>query len=348
MLCSSRYRFFDHDSASWFTNVRIPGGSDWKSDYDRANIAFVFITLIVLIASCLWAAVVKKPSPAARKTFVWFMPAIVFAIIVYIWTAIGVIIIEECALVEQLYYIFDSILGSFQILEFAFLLAAIYIFVIPFTRFSGSAVLGSRSSMSPMLAGHLAFCGLLIIFWLVIFSLQLALVVQGVKDVGGDSEGIYKAFVRTNFTFDLLYLLGSIEVIVLSASFFTTCTGRNKQIAALFLFGVSVPLFILYLWIIVINGITTFDYYFGLTPQVLFAHNLFVQICTMAIFASFAFVMTRFQLDDEAQTDSFQPTVVQQHAPRVAGGLEPGWDRSSTRDHSQDPIYNGPELRHDV
>ncbi|KAI4193900.1 MAG: hypothetical protein LQ350_008097 [Teloschistes chrysophthalmus] len=312
MACSGRFSFSYGESSSWFSKVRLGRGSEWRSGYDRATIAFLFITLIVLIASCLWAAVVRKPSPVARKTVVWFMPSVISAIIVYLWTAIDVILVEECARVEQLYFIFDTILSSFKVLAFAFLLAAIYTFVIPFTRFGGSALLRGRRSMSPMLAGHLGFCGLLIIFWLVLVSLQFALDVQIVKDGGGVSEGIYEAFMKTNFTYDLLYLLGSVEVIVLSASFFTTCSGRNKPMAVLFVFGVSVPLFIFSLWSIVIDGIITFEYFNGLTRQVLFARNMFYYICTMAIFASFAFVMTRFQLDDdEAQTDSLQPTVGQ-------------------------------------
>ncbi|KAL9584591.1 MAG: hypothetical protein Q9212_002025 [Teloschistes hypoglaucus] len=350
MGCSSRrFSLYYGESSSWFAKVRLLGsGSAWKSDYDRASIAFLFITLVVLIASCLSVAVVKKPSPVARKTVVWFMPSVVFAIIVCLWNAVDLILIQECARVEQLYIIVDSILSSFYVLEFACLLAAIYTFVIPSTRLGGSAMLGGKRSMSPMLGGHLAFCGLLIIFWMVGISLGLALDVQIVKGVGGDGEGVFKALLRTSFTYDLLYLLGSIEVIVLSASFFTTCTGRTKQIAVLFLFGVSVPLFIDSLWSTVFGGISNFNYNDGLTRQVLFARKMFYYICTMAIFASFAFVLNRSQPDDDAQTGSFQPAVDQQNAPRVAGGLEPGWDRSSTRDHSQDPIYNGSEIRHEV
>ncbi|KAL8663681.1 MAG: hypothetical protein Q9202_003627 [Teloschistes flavicans] len=366
MVCRGRFGFYD--SSSWFAKICLQGGSEWKSDYDRATIAFVFITLIALVVSCIWAVVVRKRSPVARKTLVWFIPAVVFAIVsvtsfdlclrlkkliptlkssAYLWTAIDVILIEDNAHVEQLYLIFNSILSSFQLLMFASLLAAIYTFVIPLVSL-GRANSSSGRFMSPMLAGHLAFCGLLAIFWLIILSLQLALAVEVVKGVGTDSEGVFEAFGKTTFTFDLLYLLGSVEVIVLSASLLTTCRGQNRQIAVVFLIGVSVPLFILSLWLIVIDGISTFDYNEGLNRQVLFARNMFYYICTIAIFVSMAFVITRLEIDDEAQTGDFPPAVVERSTPRVAGGLEPGLDKASTRDHSQDPIYNGPEMMRGV
>lgn len=97
-----------------------------------------------------------------------------------------------------------------------------------------------------------------------------------------------------------------------------------------------------------IDGISAFDYNEGLNRQVLFARNMFYYICTIAIFVSMAFVITRLEIDDEAQTGDFPPAVVERSTPRVAGGLEPGLDKASTRDHSQDPIYNGPEMMRGV
>ncbi|KAL8686938.1 MAG: hypothetical protein Q9218_006755 [Villophora microphyllina] len=348
MSCARRhYSFSEHDGMSFTDKYRLRG-SQWRDHYDRANIAFIFITLLVLFGSCLWSIVAKKQSPVARKTLVWFIPAVVFAIIVFLWTAINLILVEECASVERLFIIFQAIFGSFQFLMNIFLLAAAYTFLIPLTSFGKAAL--NRRSTSPILAAHLAFCGLLVIFWLVFLSLQLRLDVESTLYVGNDSDEIFNAMGIINFVFDLLYLLACIEVILLATSFLTTCQGRNKQIATIFLIAISIPLFIRSVWDIVLDGMNAFDdYAAALNPRLVFARNIFWYICNIAIYAALAFSISRLEADDEVEAEDFQPAVVeQQTVPRVTGGSVSGWDRASMRDHSQDPIYNGPEMVRDV
>ncbi|KAL8706680.1 MAG: hypothetical protein Q9201_000314 [Fulgogasparrea decipioides] len=373
--CHRSYYHYSHNRAgsSWFTKGTLTGASAWESDYERANIAFEIITVLCLLAICIWGITSPKQSPAARKLFVWFITSIVFAIMsvslvafaceatpdrvslilttgnyrFFLWSTINWILNVECARVQQLYFIFVAIFNSFEYLFNTFLLFAIFIHLIPLTPLAPK---------TPALRLHFLFCGLLFLLWLVALALSLAFDINGVIGTSDNEFEIDDAERKVILVYNLLYLLAALEVLGLGVMVFTSSRGSymKRKLYQVFLCFVGIPLLIRQIWITAIDLNNNFNIYYKTRRRHLwFANNMFYYICTIAIYAALAFVikhLVELEDDNDLTGDEHEVrSVVQSTIPRAAaGGLESGWKRDSMRDHAQDPIYNGPEVVREV
>ncbi|KAL8789327.1 MAG: hypothetical protein Q9213_001250 [Squamulea squamosa] len=130
----------------------------------------------------------------------------------FTFQAIDHILNEECVAVLQLYSIFSTLFWCLQYLANVLLLAAIFTYIIPRSVLTRQATQGTRTN--PPLLLHLLFCGLLILFWLVITALAVAIVVQQVQGSGPVSNlALVRSLGRVEFVFDLFYLFATLEVI---------------------------------------------------------------------------------------------------------------------------------------
>ena len=104
-------------------------------------------------------------------------------------------------------------------------------------------------------------------------------------------------------------------------------------------------LFIRQIWTTVIDGIYEFgavrDIIHVSSDKVWFANHMFYYICTIVAFAALVAAMSRLPDDQPREIDDTQQA---DPIPRLAEPVE-HWKRDSLRDHSQDPIWVGPEER---
>lgn len=74
-----------------------------------------------------------------------------------------------------------------------------------------SCIARTTSKVSPV---HLALCGLLGIFCLVLLALQLVFNVKAVEGGGTEIYNLLSAILRIHFAFDLLYLIIVVEILI--------------------------------------------------------------------------------------------------------------------------------------
>lgn len=140
------------------------------------------------------------------------------------------VLVEQCARVEQLYIIFDDILLSLFSLADALLLATIFTYLIPLTPFARNNTVGRRA-MSPPLMMHLGFCGLLSLFWIIIMCVSLAFSIQGVLSTGDYQLDTLNALWKLQLVYDILYLIAALEVLALSAAVLSSPKGHDRKVS---------------------------------------------------------------------------------------------------------------------
>ncbi|KAL8959368.1 MAG: hypothetical protein Q9183_005646 [Haloplaca sp. 2 TL-2023] len=169
---------------------------------------------------------------------------------------------------------------------------------------------------------HLGYCGVLFLIWLASLCLDLATTIQYFEGTGSGLEQRALATYRLDLALSALYLVAALYVL---ASIIT-------------LILIAIPLSVVAIWNLAIDA----TIYHTLTRpgadledvfNAIFAGFVFVVVCVITIFVGFVLVMKNNACFD----DGLGPTPIPQE---VQGAGH--WDRQSMRDHSQDPIYNGP------
>ena len=128
-------------------------------------------------------------------------------------------------LVERLYDIFNDVFSFFSYIAETLLLAATLTLMMFCMAVSGT----SRSrKASKVTIAHLALCGVLGIFWLVILTLEIAFLVECVDDTGTSRFKIYNAAAKVNFVYDLLYLVVVLEILGWGSVLLCTSGRRSR------------------------------------------------------------------------------------------------------------------------
>ncbi|KAL8944132.1 MAG: hypothetical protein Q9216_000637 [Gyalolechia sp. 2 TL-2023] len=330
-------------SSSWFRKYHLSGGSDWENKHQRANIAFLIITVLALLSITVGAFTVRRTSSASRNLFTWFIAAISLAIIALTWSFIDAILNEECVSVQRIYVIFDIIFFYFRYIADTLLLAAVLIFMI-------SCIARATPKFSKI---HLALCCILGLFFFVLLSLHLAFYVKLVEDGGYTTDDIYNAILRIQLTYDVLYLILVIEILVWGfVLLFSSRAGLGTQKAPrILLLIIGISLFIRQIWLTVMDAINNSNNY---TLQyevqrnsVGLARQMFYYLCTVVVYAALVASMkyTQPQREEPGAITHDVHRAVAEPIPYLPAPPEPSWKRDSLRDHSQDPIYVGPEVR---
>ncbi|KAI4120292.1 MAG: hypothetical protein LQ338_007116, partial [Usnochroma carphineum] len=323
---------------------RILFRAAWRDQYDRANIAFAIIIVLALFGMMSWNFTIRKGTPTARKLSIWFTAAISFAIVYFTWSFIDWVLNEEFVSVEQIYRLFDIIFVSFSYVADILLLAAVLTLMVS-CMVSANIIKPRQISMVSNI--HLALFGVLGLFWLVILALRIALVAEDVENTCKNYVSIANAAAKLDFVLQLLYLIVVFEFliwgVVLLSSSKAGVAGRQTPTIALVI--ISSALFIRQILHTVIDGIFNIGSAEALRHhlrQVLFANNMFYYICTIIVYAVLVAVMGRLREDSREVGKHEADSVPRLSAP------EPSWERSSLRNHSQDPIRNGPAVVRDV
>ncbi|KAL8824880.1 MAG: hypothetical protein Q9170_008008 [Blastenia crenularia] len=346
-----------HDGGgnSWFSKLNLRG-SDWQSKYVRADVAFEIITVLALVGITIWAFTVQKRSSTARSLFRWFLAAIAFAIINFIWTIINAILNEECASVEQLYIIFELIFVSLRLVSDILLLAAVSTLLV--SCMSTIRVARPRSTTQAS-AIHLGLCGALGLLWLIVLSLDLAYWVRRKEeDDYKTTADIYNANLKVNFVYELLYMIVVVQILIWGVVLLVSSKARlaAKRTPTILLLIITISLSIRQIWLLVIDGVYYLDagsrYYRYESEQVAFAQQMFYYFCTVIAYATLVAAMSHLQSesavvdhDDNEKDDIFHrpaDTIPHLVVP------EPSSKRESFRDHSQDPIWVEPQGVRDV
>ncbi|KAL8732284.1 MAG: hypothetical protein Q9166_002856 [cf. Caloplaca sp. 2 TL-2023] len=360
---------------SWTSKFTLSAGSAWEDQDDRATLAFEIIMVIALVGTFVWSIISHKRTPAPKKTFVCFLAAISLMIFTSTWDVINRILNEECVRVQQFYLIFNTIFIYLCYLANALLLATIFIYLIPRSSLTRQYTQSTRTNRPTLL--HLLFCGLLGLFWLVSTVLCLATLIQhvnGTRLVYGN--GLINGVGKLDFTFNLLYFLAALEIIGLAVMEITSSRSKDstskiqpnnsKKLPFLFFALISFPLLIRSIWLLAISARYTLRNSFYLVfdvGKVQTAQLFFCYLCTAVVYAGLVVIMK--SLGEETTFTSahnngngvgngnggFGPDlpVMRVAAPREdtqpfdphLTTNQPEWSRVS-RDHSQDPIYNGP------
>ncbi|KAL8950578.1 MAG: hypothetical protein Q9222_003387 [Ikaeria aurantiellina] len=367
MSCGNTYRYY-YDSSpsnSWTRKYRLIDGTGWQSHYERTGIVLEILSAIALCGIAVWAVMLHRRAVATRKIFPWYIVALGLITFAFTWGFIDRVLNEEAVCVERLYIIFEIIFYYFRFLGDALLLAATFLFT-----FTAAATLEAitKPRVKSMTMAHLAFCGLLTLFWLILTILQLALNIQLVLDTGNNTISIADAGLKMVFVYDLLYLLATVELLFFGIKALVSPprgnSTMNKKIPLILLIGIAAPLFVRSIWSTVIDGIYNLGIHTVYIPrtlseQLLLANQLFYYFCTIIAFAALASAMPLLDAESRKVQDEINENldrggvseIPRLAAPVAGGGLLAGqqreqWDRESGRDHSQDPIFNGaPEMR---
>ncbi|KAI4172370.1 MAG: hypothetical protein LQ343_003629 [Gyalolechia ehrenbergii] len=330
------------DGSSWFTKYHLAGGSDWENKHQRANIAFQIITVLALLCISIGSFTVRNKSSTARRLFIWFLAAVSFAIIGLTWSFIDAILNEECVSVQQIYLIFEIVFLCLPYVADILLLVAVSILMT-------SCIARTTSKVSPV---HLALCGLLGIFCLVLLALQLVFNVKAVEGGGTEIYNLLSAILRIHFAFDLLYLIIVVEILIFGIVVLYSSRGdpAKSKTPKILLVVIGIFLFIRQIWATVIDGIYNFDnntlIYEVQREEIRLARQMFYYLCTVIVYAALVASMQHLQLqaEESAVTEDVHQAIAEP-IPYLPVPPEPSRKRDSFRDHSQDPIYIGPEVR---
>ncbi|KAL9036099.1 MAG: hypothetical protein Q9180_004490 [Flavoplaca navasiana] len=343
--------------------------SGWIDHYVRALFAFDILLLLALIGTLIYTLIARKRIPAARTLFVCFLAAICFMILFSAFYFIDIILREERPSVQLVYTIFQLLWVLLKLLADAFLLSAIFIYLLPRCLITEHPAPNFRSKVPILL--HVLFPGLLGLLWLTIFILTLVAIIQQTNGSSvvvstSDLSGIVS---KLEFVYYLHYLLAALEIIVLAGmrlAFHLRTRGegvqisKNRKSSLLFLLMISLPLLIRSIWSLTISALYTLrDYYKSddlvEVVRVHFANMLFYFICTTLIYIGLALIIkslgqeatftSAYQLENGDGTAETGPEIPAMRVPAPAEMHEPGENvRPSrlSRDYGQDPIYNGP------
>ncbi|KAL8868252.1 MAG: hypothetical protein Q9198_008248 [Flavoplaca austrocitrina] len=307
--------------------------SGWMGHYVRALFAFDILLLLALIGTLIYTLIARKRNRAARTLFVCFLAAICFMILFsasYFIDTLLTVLTESRASIHYVHTIFQLLWPLLKLLADAVLLSAIFIYLLPRCLIIKHPTPSFRSKVPILL--HVLFPGLLGLLWLTIFILTLAPIIQ-----------------QTN---------GSSRVI--STSDLSGIVSRLEFSALLFLLMISLPLLIRSIWSLTISARYTLrDYYESddllEVVRVHFANMLFYFICTTLIYIGLALIInslgqeatftSAYQLENGDATAETGSEIPAMRVPAPTEMYEPGENvRPSrlSRDHGQDPIYNGP------
>ncbi|KAI4095261.1 MAG: hypothetical protein LQ339_007320 [Xanthoria mediterranea] len=370
---TSRSSMYYNDN-SWTSKYTLHGGSAWESPYQRAILAFEIIMVIALAATLVFSILSRKTARAAKAMFAWFLATLSVMLFTSIFNFINIILNEECVSVQQVYLIFNVIFSSLRYLADVLLLATTFTYLIPRSILTRHATQSSRN-LGPTLL-HLLFCGLLGLFWLVITVILLAVVIQQVRDTGIVSNfDLINGVRKLDFTYNLLYFFAALEIVALAVMRLTSRTkdpnGSNeptnsKRHPLLFLVLISLPLLIRSIWQLAIAARYELQdsIIVGLQrEQLRLAQLLFYFLCTTLIYIGLALVIKQLgaetpftnamqETEEEKGKAGLGPEIpIMRAAAAPTPKLQPfdpyapsqnsGSGRLS-RDHSEDPIYNGP------
>ncbi|KAI4267567.1 MAG: hypothetical protein LQ337_008286 [Flavoplaca oasis] len=344
--------------------------SGWVGHYVRALFAFDILLLLALIGTLIYTLIARKRIPAARTLFVCFLAAICFMILFSVFYFIDIILKEERATVQYVHTIFQLLYALLKLLADAFLLSAIFIYLLPRCFITKHPRVGCFLSKVPILL-HVLFPGYIGLLWLTIFILTLAAIIQKANGSSGvvSTSDLSVIVSRLEFAYYVQYFLAALEIIVLAGmrlAFQLRPRGdgvqisRTRKSSLVFLLMISLPLLIRSIWSLTISARYTLRDYWKSDDlmevvRVHFANMLFYLICTTLIYIGLALIIkglgqdatltSAYQLengDGTAETSSGFPAM---RVPAPAEMHEPGENvRPSrrSRDHGQDPIYNGP------
>ncbi|KAL8870618.1 MAG: hypothetical protein Q9174_003379 [Haloplaca sp. 1 TL-2023] len=355
--CSYGSNLYKRSSSPWTSKGRLTGGTQWLSDLRRAEVALSFITLLALVGICVWSFTVQKRTNGARRLWYWFLPAVALNIVYYLWTAISIIMEEECAKVAGVYLIFDAILGSLQGLGLIILLAGIFNELVAQKSANGADTHKSGQRVMPQQKMiHLGYCGLLFLLWLVTLCLGIAITVQFHEGTGSNLDGQSEAAFRLILALSSLYLIATVYALVTSVTLLSRPQGKDKKTSIIILALVAISLLVIGIWEV---AITTTRYNFAFNdelPEVnlgnlVFAGFVFGVVCIIVVFVGVV-LMIKGAYPEEDNTASQDdgmvvPVIGPTPAPREVE-LSGPWNHESMRDHSQDPIYYGPNGGHHV
>ncbi|KAL9030084.1 MAG: hypothetical protein Q9180_006946 [Flavoplaca navasiana] len=353
----------------WTSLVTLNSGTAWTSNFVRAMLALEIVMTLALTGTLLSFLVTHKRTSAAEKRFIWFLAAISLMIFTSTFHFIDTILNEQNHCVQAVYLIFQIIFVNLRYLADALLLAAIFAHLSFKTTDRDSQSLRSRG---PTFV-HLLMCLPLGLLWLVITVLYLVIIIQQITRTGSVSNSnFFEAVRKLDLAYNGIYFIAAVEIFALGLIILTSSlkqhshtlhTGRNKKLLFLFAVLISVPLMIRAFWQIVITARwnlsdeTSFDDV--TSPPIRLTHMLFYYLCTTLVYIGLALVIrgptleTIFASVHQAQQEN---AVLGPEIPimRVAAPVEnvqpfnphaptepSRWSRIS-RDHSQDPIYNGP------
>ncbi|KAI4256786.1 MAG: hypothetical protein L6R42_006020 [Xanthoria sp. 1 TBL-2021] len=262
---------------------------------------------------------------------------------------IDVILTKECLRVQQVYLIFSVIFISLSYLADALLLATAFTYLIPRSILTRQSIQSLRKQ-GPVLL-HILFCGLLGLFWLVIPILYLAVIIQQVIQTGivGNFE-LVNGVRKLDFTYNLFHFFAALELVALAVM-------RRPKTPS----GSIEPTDDRKL---AIAGYDFRDIFFvGIEEEALrLLHMLFYYLCTTLFYFGLALIIRHpgaetFFVDNvhEAEEEDGKAglgpeiPIMQVAAPaKDVQAFDPhAPSRNSrlsrlSRDHSQDPIYNGP------
>ncbi|KAL8711133.1 MAG: hypothetical protein Q9225_007170 [Loekoesia sp. 1 TL-2023] len=281
----------------------------------------------------------------------------------FTWSFIHVILHEEQVYVEQLYIIFDVIFLSLRYVAEILLLAAVLTLMMSCMAVAANTRLRTTIRAS---AAHLVLCGVLGVFWLVILALKLTFYIQCVQGTGNHFRQISNAVLKLNFVYDLLYLIIVFGILAWGTVLLISSTSGNginrkvsetglflcqstvinllAQTSTVFFFAISIPLFIRQIWNTTIDGTYNLSVpvsiYHIESEKVWLANQLFYYVCTIVAYAALVAIIRRLQGESVAAEDIYQVNPIPSLATPQAS-----WKGESLRDHSQDPIYNGPKVR---
>ncbi|KAL8878739.1 MAG: hypothetical protein Q9198_003519 [Flavoplaca austrocitrina] len=360
LRCNNRSTARDHNR--WTSLVTLKSGTGWTSNYVRAILALEIIMTLALIGTLASFLATHKRTSAAKKCFIWFLAAISLMIFTSTFHFIDTILNEQNLCVQAVYLIFEIFFVTLRYLADALLLAAIFAHLVPGFKTTDRDSQSSRSRGQTFV--HLLICLPLGLLWLVITVLYLVIIIQQITRTGSVSDNNFVEAVRKlDLTYNGIYFIAAVEIFALGIIILTSSskqhshtlhTGRNRKVLKTMFNPIPYKV-ITARWNL--SDETSFDDV--TSPPVRLAHMLFYYICTTHVYIGLALVIrgpsleTMFTNVHQRQQENaglgpeipimrvaapvqdvqaFDP-----HAPTETSR----WSRIS-RDHSQDPIYNGP------
>ncbi|KAL8657416.1 MAG: hypothetical protein Q9226_001930 [Calogaya cf. arnoldii] len=339
----------------------------WTSQYGRATLAFEIIMALALLSTLIFSSTNRKRISAAKQLYICFLVAISLMIFTSTFHITDTILNEECLRVQNVYLIFEIIFLLLKYLADALLLAAIFIYLIPRSILTRQFTQSSPSKGPTYL--HLLPCALLGLFWLVLTILYLILINTVIS-----TSGLVSGVRKLDFTYNLIYFLASLEIIVLAVMRLTSSrskagresvqTSENKKSPLFFLLFISLPLLIRSIWGLAISARFNLssDFFALENPALRLVQQLFYYLCTTLIYLGLALIVKNLsseptftnmgQSSEEEGKAGLGPEIPVMRVAAPVEDLRPFDPHASprensrgsrlSRDHSQDPIYNGP------
>ena len=198
-------------------------------DTQIPNAIFCGLFFLASITIATWGFLrVRKQCQITQAIFRWKFPLVmIFNIIIYGWMFAEQVFLLSVNNIREVFFLFDALMTISYFLAQVGILWLLYI-MIGHLFYPSDSNLGQSSSDTRrrnFLYAHYAFCGLLIIFGVVTWALNINKTVKG-SNQALEVEDI-TAFRDVKFTFEALTLLSAVEILGFVSSFGSSHTSSS-------------------------------------------------------------------------------------------------------------------------